>query len=143
MLLALGANGKTTPLNADPDPTGNIWIDRYGYAHYRSRTAPIPDGAVRYTSHYSNCPNGTVSEDAPMSGFSDWTMHERRYVNARHRGLARLVLQRSDGPYPDDWRVGLGGRRRPLSGIVKERVEQYHGRAERMRSLREDAHALA
>jgi hypothetical protein len=57
LLWAVGANGKRQPLNAEPRPDGNIWLDGEGLAHYRSRATPIPEGASRYTSHFANCVN--------------------------------------------------------------------------------------
>lgn len=56
VLWVIGANGKRNPLNAQPREDGNIWIGRDGTARYRSKTQPIPDGATRYTSHFSDCP---------------------------------------------------------------------------------------
>lgn len=57
ILWVIGVNGKRNPLNAVPTPAGNIWLDRDGLAHFRSETAPAPEGADRYTSHFSDCPN--------------------------------------------------------------------------------------
>jgi hypothetical protein len=57
ILWAVGANGKRQPLNAEPRADGNIWLSGDGLAHFRSKANPIPEGANRYTSHFSDCVN--------------------------------------------------------------------------------------
>lgn len=56
IVFARSANDRPIPLNAEPDPNGNIWVSADGRAHYRSKANPIPDGAERYTSHFIDCP---------------------------------------------------------------------------------------
>lgn len=57
ILWVMGINGRRNPLNAEPDPKGNIWLDDGGLAHYRTKVSVIPKGAARFTSHFASCPN--------------------------------------------------------------------------------------
>lgn len=46
------------PLDAEPVPDGNIWLDHEGFARYLKKGEVPPEGALRYVSHFSSCPFG-------------------------------------------------------------------------------------
>jgi hypothetical protein len=52
--------GKAAPLNAKPDPNGNIVIrpDMFGQdtAVYVGKGVEVADDEPRYTSHFADCP---------------------------------------------------------------------------------------
>jgi len=46
------AAGKSAPLNATPDPLGNLGLDAQGLAVIAAKAPMGP----RYTSHFATCP---------------------------------------------------------------------------------------
>lgn len=52
---ALGRTGRRMPLNATPDPAGNVELHADGRAVVH-KTAPLT-GVDLYTSHFATCPN--------------------------------------------------------------------------------------
>jgi hypothetical protein len=63
------ANGKTMPVNAEPDPKGNIVINQEGealLATYLTKALKetLGDITPRYTSHFSNCPHAAQHRKA-------------------------------------------------------------------------------
>lgn len=46
--------GKRMPLDPDPSPDGNLWIDE---GVIMSTKVDPPDGAPRYLSHFVTCPD--------------------------------------------------------------------------------------
>ena len=56
-------NGKPMPLNAEPDPDGNVYpvlIDGERYARVATVKSPIPDhvpATSRFTAHFATCPH--------------------------------------------------------------------------------------
>lgn len=58
ILWVASRGGKAMPLDAEPVPDGNIWLDHEGFARYLKKGEVPPEGALRYVSHFSSCPFG-------------------------------------------------------------------------------------
>jgi hypothetical protein len=50
-------NGKYMPLNAEPDPKGNIVLDRHDVATVLGKNAVVPVGTPIYMPHHATCSN--------------------------------------------------------------------------------------
>lgn len=56
------SSGKRMPLDPDPDPEGNVWIDRIEngtpIVHVALMGSAVPSGEpFRYVSHFVTCPD--------------------------------------------------------------------------------------
>jgi hypothetical protein len=67
----LTADHNRLPLDVDPDPDGNVWVDGEGMAHVVDRKrhrqteslfddAPTVGATVWYVSHFRTCPNAST-----------------------------------------------------------------------------------
>ena len=56
ILWARTSNGKAMPLDATPNPKGNLVVDGKGCIGAATK-GELPDGEVRYISHFATCPN--------------------------------------------------------------------------------------
>ena len=55
------ATGRRIPLDVEPSPAGNVWLDDAGLAHVMSSAGQLPLGAVKsqlYVPHHATCPQG-------------------------------------------------------------------------------------
>ena len=61
---ATTARGESIPLDAEPNPAGNVWLDvELGEHNERIETARIadlltPPDATRFMPHHATCPQG-------------------------------------------------------------------------------------
>jgi hypothetical protein len=54
---ATTTRGRSMPVDSEPTPDGNVWIDVLGVAHVTGGSGgEPPEGAKRYTSHFASCP---------------------------------------------------------------------------------------
>jgi hypothetical protein len=51
------ATGRKMPLDAKPDPKGNLVVIDGVAHHVHENGAAFPDTAERYRSHFATCPN--------------------------------------------------------------------------------------
>lgn len=56
MMLRSASTGKMAPINAEPDPNGNILIDGRRGVYLIVKKAARTADMVLYTNHFINCP---------------------------------------------------------------------------------------
>lgn len=67
MIWAKTTRGRALPLDAKPDPKGNVTLDESGLATVYGAALP-PDNATIYMPHHATCPNWGKATASPKKG---------------------------------------------------------------------------